>query len=167
MSRRLARYALLLLALCMLEATACTADRAGSRGENGFSTEANQVAALLANGGLRHACGSPPPLPATSILVLTARECLSCIDLGPMLRELARRDTALRTQIVTTQADAGEVCEYLGREKVRMRVLASDRITRPAQAKPVLRYVALDSTGRVTREAAALIPEILLDSITN
>jgi hypothetical protein len=89
------------------------------------------------------------------------------MDVAPALREFMRADTtaAASLGIVTTESDTLQVCEYLRREKVRLPVFTTPDFSRSAGASPLIRYVAFDSKGNVSREEHALIPAELLDKI--
>ncbi len=61
------------------------------------------------------ACGAPRSFTsARPILLLTARDCLSCRSVGYLLRQLGRRDAF---DVLTPEADAGAVCEFLAQER--------------------------------------------------
>lgn len=66
------------------------------------------------------ACGTNP-MPAPSHLVLiTARQCMSCRDVGHLLREIRRSYLPIgsRLEVAIAAGDTGVVCDFLRTERI-------------------------------------------------
>lgn len=162
-----ARVSRLVLIAALL--TACIADGEQAPGPTaeGVSREGLLIGSLVREQRLRLACGSARSARLKHAFVLTARECLTCLDVAPALREFMREDTiaAASLGIVTTEPDTLEVCEYLKREKVQVPVFSAREFSRSPEAPPVIRYLVFDRSGNVSREEHSAIPANLLDRI--
>jgi len=106
------------------------------------------------------ACG-PPSIPGQNVVVFaTADQCLSCLEVGALLRDLTRRGIpAPEAIIVTPAAHSREVCDYLRREKVRWRVVGiADEQLSEARAPRGIVYFELEPDGRIRRREHAATP---------
>lgn len=107
------------------------------------------ASAELAAAGLRRgagvaACGTEARIQAPATLVnLNAQQCLSCRDLGYMLRRLpAAGSTAFSAPVlVVPESDTAAVCPFLRQERIRLPVLSiPDRDRRIADARTLVMY---------------------------
>lgn len=94
------------------------------------------------------------------VVFATADLCLSCLQVGALLRDLARRGVpAAEAVVVTPAAHSREVCDYLRREKVRWRVvgIAEERLP-AARAPRGIVYFELEPDGGIRRREHAATP---------
>lgn len=80
-----------------------------------------KIAEALANTGVELGCGSPNEGVPAVFVTATMRHCLSCRGMGRLLRKLSqesRQDGGKSFWIVTPDGDAGDVCDFVRREKV-------------------------------------------------
>lgn len=113
------------------------------------------------------ACGPAPAAGRKVVVFATADLCLSCLEVGALLRDVTRRGVPVPDRaVVTPAAHAREVCDYLRREKVRWRVvgIAQERIP-AARAPRGLIYFELESDGRLRRREHAATPFELAELI--
>lgn len=105
-------------------------------------------------------CGPPPAAGRTVVVFATADLCLSCLEVGALLRDLARQGLpAAEAVVVTPAAHTREVCEYLRREKVRWRVVGIAEEALPAARAPRgIVYFELEPDGRIRRREHAATP---------
>jgi hypothetical protein len=105
-------------------------------------------------------CGPPPAAGPNVVVFATADLCLSCLEVGAMLRDLTRRGVpAPDRAVVTPAAHTREVCDYLRREKVRWRVVGIEEEQLPAARAPRgLVYFELEPDGRIRRREHASTP---------
>lgn len=105
-------------------------------------------------------CGPPPAAGPTVVVFATADLCLSCLEVGALLRDLTRRGVAAPDRaVVTPAAHAREVCDYLRREKVRWRVVGIAEEHLPADHAPRgIVYFELQADGRIRRREHAATP---------
>lgn len=90
----------------------------------------------------------------------TADLCLSCLEVGALLRDVARRGAPVPDRaVVTPAAHSREVCDYLRREKVRWRVVGIAEEDFPAARAPHgIVYFELEPDGRISRREQAATP---------
>jgi hypothetical protein len=94
------------------------------------------------------------------VVFATADLCLSCLEVGALLRDLDRRGPpAPDRTVVTPAAHSREICDYLRREKVRWRVvgIAADRLPE-ARAPRGIVYFEQEPDGRIRRREYAATP---------
>lgn len=105
-------------------------------------------------------CGPPPATGRNVVVFATADLCLSCLEVGALLRDLARRGIpAPEAVVVTPAAHSREVCDYLRREKVRWRVVGITEEHLPAARVPRgIVYFELEPDGRIRRREHAATP---------
>jgi hypothetical protein len=105
-------------------------------------------------------CGPPPAAGRNLVVFATADLCLSCLEVGALLRDIDRRGVpAPDHTVVTPAAHAGEVCDYLRREKVRWRVVGIAEEHLPvARAPRGIVYFELEPDGRIYRREHAATP---------
>lgn len=114
-----------------------------------------RIAVAVAAGRARAGCDRPAPATAPAALIaITARQCLSCLEVGAMLRDAERhaRGTGADMRVAAREDEAEEVCAFVGREKVRMPVLLL-----PPDAMPVV-----DSTSAGSLLYVVLNPDASL-----
>ncbi|HEU0014960.1 MAG TPA: hypothetical protein VFQ45_14830 [Longimicrobium sp.] len=150
--------------------TACGAgDGSGAR----IREPASPLAALTAEtlrvvrGTAQRACGPAPEVAAVQAVYLTADKCLSCLEIGAMMRELTRDAAAPgQTVVVAPAGHAGEVCGYLRREKVKVPVYAipGSRLGRSGPPGDLV-YFRLDAAGRLLERIAAFAPSDLTERL--
>lgn len=105
-------------------------------------------------------CGPPPAAGLNLVVFATADLCLSCLEVGSLLRDLTRRGApAPDRTVVTPAAHSREVCDYLRREKVRWRVvgIAEEHLS-AARAPRGIVYFELEPDGRIRRREHAATP---------
>lgn len=112
-------------------------------------------------------CGPPPAAGWNVVVFATADLCLSCLEVGALLRDLTRRGVpAPDRTIVTPAAHVREVCDYLRREKVRWRVVGIAEEDLPAVRAPRgIVYFELEPDGRIRRREHAATPIELAEII--
>ncbi len=105
-------------------------------------------------------CGPPPAAGETVVVFATANQCLSCLEVGALLRDVTRRGVFVPDRVVVTPAaHSREVCEYLRREKVRWRVVGIAEEHLPAARAPRgIVYFELEPDGRIRRREHAATP---------
>lgn len=102
----------------------------------------------------------------SELVLVTARACLSCRGIGHLIRRISRDDRGGAPLIVIPAADAGDVCPFLKRERIRNGVIAvSDDLFPGAAVGTTVIVAALDSTGSLRsavsgRESADLVPAV-------
>lgn len=87
---------------------------------------AAQIARVVAARQTQDGCDRPASSRTPGALIaVTARQCLSCLHVGPLLRDAERDARRMSTdlRIVARQDEAQEVCEFVRREKVRLPVV--------------------------------------------
>lgn len=106
------------------------------------------------------ACGPAPAAGRNVVVFATADLCLSCLEVGALLRDVTRRGVpAPDRAVVTPAAHAREVCDYLRREKVRWRVVGIAEEHFPAARAPRgIVYFELEPDGRIRRREHAPTP---------
>lgn len=106
------------------------------------------------------ACGPAPAAGPSVVVFATADLCLSCLEVGALLRDITRRGVAVADRaVVTPAAHAREVCDYLRREKVRWRVVGIAQERLPAARTPRgIVYFELEPDGRIRRREHAAVP---------
>lgn len=125
------------------------------------SHTAERIAQAVAAGRTQAGCDQPAPAGAPgAFITVTARQCLSCLHVGPLLRDAERdaRRTGADLRVAARQDEAQEVCEFVRREKVRLPVvlLPDDAIPRADSTRAGdLLYVQLkpDATVALVRSA--------------
>ena len=125
------------------------------------SRTAERIAQAVAAGGARSGCDRPASTgPPGALITVTARQCLSCLHVGPLLRDAERdaRRTRADLRVAARQDEAQEVCEFVRREKVRLPVVLvpDDAIPRADSTRAGnLLYVQLkpDATVALVRSA--------------
>lgn len=105
-------------------------------------------------------CGPPPAADRNVVVFATADLCLSCLEVGVLLRDLTRRGVSAPDRVVATPAaHSREVCDYLRREKVRWRVVGIAEKYFPAAGAPRgIVYFELEPDGRISRREQAATP---------
>lgn len=108
-------------------------------------------------------CGPPPAAGGNLVVFATADLCLSCLEVGAMLRDLTRSGPpAPDRAVITPAAHSREVCDYLRREKVRWRVVGIAEKDLPATRAPRgVVYFELEPDGRIRRREHAATPREL------
>jgi hypothetical protein len=106
------------------------------------------------------ACGPPPSAGRNVVVFATADLCLSCLQVGAVLRDMTRQGVSAPDRtVVTPAAHSREVCDYLRREKVRWRVVGIAESRLPAaQAPRGIVYFELEADGRIRRREHAATP---------
>jgi hypothetical protein len=105
-------------------------------------------------------CGPPPVAGENVVVFATADLCLSCLEVGRLLRDIARQGIpAQEAVVVTPAAHSREVCDYLRREKVRWRVvgIAEERLPEAHTPRAIV-YFELQADGRTRRREHAPTP---------
>jgi hypothetical protein len=128
------------LAACGQPATQTALTRSEQQSEARLT--ATRVAEKLA-GAPVSACGSgsAPPMVGVAVMI-NARQCLSCRDLGYMLRRL-KTHVAGSPVVVVPAADTPAICPYLRQERVRLPVLAlPDEDRTLADTRTLMLYTA-------------------------
>jgi hypothetical protein len=112
-------------------------------------------------------CGPPPAAGRNVVVFATADLCLSCLEVGALLRDLTRRGVSAPDRaVVTPAAHSREVCDYLRREKVRWRVVGIAEEHLPAARAPRgIVYFELEPDGRIRRREHAATPHELAEVI--
>ena len=105
-------------------------------------------------------CGSPAVEGRNVVVFATADMCLSCLEVGALLRDLTRRGVPVPDRaVVTPAAHTREVCDYLRRQKVRWRVVGIAEEDLPATHAPRgIVYFELEPDGRIRRRERAATP---------
>jgi hypothetical protein len=105
-------------------------------------------------------CGPPPAAGRNTVVFATADLCLSCLEVGALLRDITRRGVPAPDRVVVTPAaHSREVCDYLRREKVRWRVIGIAEEDLPAGRVPRgIVYFELEPDGRIRRREHAATP---------
>lgn len=113
------------------------------------------------------ACGPPPAAGRNVVVFATADLCLSCLQVGALLRDVTRRGAAAPDRaVVTPAAHAREVCDYLRLEKVRWRVVGiPEEHLSAARAPRGIVYFELEADGRIRRREHAATPLQLAEII--
>lgn len=112
-------------------------------------------------------CGPPPAGGVNVVVFATADLCLSCLEVGALLRDLTRQGVPAPDRAVVTPAShAREVCDYLRREKVRWRVvgIAEDRLAASRTPRGIV-YFELEPDGRIRRREHAATPHDLAAAV--
>lgn len=79
------------------------------------------VADALQRGSYRSACGRTPNAPfPRAVILINAHQCLSCRDLGYMMRRISESlgEAEHRTMIVLPARDTAAVCAFLRQERI-------------------------------------------------
>lgn len=115
------------LAACADEAGAGPPNLAVQR-EEAMESAAGFTGALR-SGAVVGACGAAAPARAPTVAVLVnARQCLSCRDLGYMLRRLpAHLHPGADAVLVTPASDTAAVCPFVRQERIKLPVVATTR----------------------------------------
>lgn len=94
------------------------------------------------------------------VVFATADLCLSCLEVGALLRDLTRRGiSAPDRAVLTPAAHSRQVCDYLRPEKVRWRVVGIAEEHLPAALAPRgVVYFELEPDGRIRRREHASTP---------
>lgn len=104
-------------------------------------------------------CGPPTTSGPTMVVFATADLCLSCLEVGALLRDLTRQGPFVPDRAVLTPAAHAEVCDYLRREKVRWRVVGIAEEHLPGARTPRgIVYFELEQDGRIRRREHAATP---------
>lgn len=99
------------------------------------------------------ACAAASAVPTRHLLLVNAHLCLSCRDVGYLVRHLAA-DSSPRlngaVQLVVPATDTAEVCAFLRSERIPLpsRVL-SRRASRAVGESRLIGYARLDPNGRI------------------
>lgn len=112
-------------------------------------------------------CGPAPAAGRNVVVFATADLCLSCLEVGALLRDVTRRGVPVPDRaVVTPAAHAREVCDYLRREKVRWRVVGIAQERLPAARAPRgIIYFELEPDGSIRRREHAATPFELAELI--
>jgi hypothetical protein len=105
-------------------------------------------------------CGPPPAAGLNAVVFATADLCLSCLEVGALLRDITRRGVPAPDRVVVTPAaHSREVCDYLRREKVRWRVvgIAEEDLSAGRVPRGIV-YFELEPDGRIRRREHAATP---------
>lgn len=119
------------IVLAVILANACSRHSESLQGGEVAPTHtAKTIAAAITHARAERVCRTQSPGgPPQSVIALTAKQCLSCLDVGNLLREAQRHaaqvQTDLRVAVASDEVD--EVCAFMSREKVRLPVLAIPR----------------------------------------
>jgi len=109
--------------------------------------------------GRAFACGTRSPGDSPdAVFPVTAGQCLSCLEVGGMLRQVARqaRKAHSTTWVGVPPGDTAEVCSFLKREKVALPVvLLPSRAYPDPEITSDLLYLRLDSAGALAGVEAA------------
>jgi hypothetical protein len=105
-------------------------------------------------------CGPPSVAGRNLVVFATADLCLSCLEVGALLRDITRRGVPAPDRAVVTPAShSREVCDYLRREKVWWRVVGIAEAQLPATRAPRgIVYFELEPDGRIRRREHAATP---------
>ena len=150
MTRSLVELGVLLFLLTACERSKPDVGRVASSGA-APPKQAAAIARVVAAGGAAPACGAPA-LPRTSFtaIAVTSKQCLSCLDVGGLLRE-AQRDTRRNGEnlwVLSSEADTADVCAFVRREKARLPVMFVADTSFPREERPGdLLLMSFDSTG--------------------
>jgi hypothetical protein len=113
------------------------------------------------------ACGADVPARPASLILVTARHCLSCKDVGRLLRGVLQASPdSMALQLVVPAPDTGPVCAFLREERIRLpvRVLSSSS-SAEIDGSPPIGYARLDSSGAIvdsalSRDGLALLSDL-------
>lgn len=95
---------------------------------------------------------------AGGVIILTTRLCLSCKNVGFLLRTMAGGDSigSRHTRLVVPSADTTAICQFLREEKLVLPTIALGENAFPDVARPLLlAYFELDSAGGVVDSVIA------------
>jgi hypothetical protein len=128
---------------------------------------ASTMVQAFRSGEIAGACGSPAPSGALSALVLVnARQCLSCRDLGYMLRRLpGQLRQGVAPLLVTPAADTVAVCPFVRQERIRIPVVAVTRNTPELENAAILMLATLGRDTTVESVHFALRGSDLLERL--
>lgn len=161
----------ILVAATLSLASGCSERSASAAGNKTGSTAstASAIALAITEGRASTAClGASSDQSPESVVALTAKQCLSCIDVGSLLRQAqrdAKRDQKdLRVAVASDEAE--EVCAFMQREKVRLPVLAIPKDEFPrGETVGELLYFEATPDGKVARLEVAPTGEQLLEKM--
>ena len=129
---------------------------------------ARVTAALPALPAASACSGQPIEAEPMVVAPVTGRQCLTCLAVGNVLRESARRTggagDAARVWVVAPTRDSAVVCGYMREEKIRLPVILVSRSVIPSyeEAERDLTVVALGPNRTVTAVARSADPDSLL-----
>lgn len=147
---------LFLVVPCLSMLAACSPDSSSKAavspplGQDAFGVSANRLQRVFSAGFVTDACSEnlPPDRPRL-VLVVSARTCLGCRDVGFIAREMVKIGLSQRLGFVvaTTPADAKPVCMYLKQERVTASVVAVEEAGFPNDQSSDGVIMLLSSTG--------------------
>lgn len=149
--------------LCLVVAAACGSSSPGAGGaasaDAGPAEQAASIARAVAAGRVVSACGATPPSRVPfDVVAVTSNQCLSCLDVGGLLRE-AQRDIGRsggNLWVLSSRADTADVCRFVRAEKIRLPVLFVADTSFPRGDRPGhLLLMSFDSAGVLTRTKTA------------
>jgi len=115
------------------------------------------------------ACASAPAAPPGHLLLVTARLCLSCRDVGYLIRQImADSGTRMRgvLQLAVPSSDTALLCDFLREERIHLPVrVLSDEASRAVERSPLIGYAVLDASGALADSVLSTDALFLLKSI--
>ena len=122
-----------------------------------------------ASEGRPTACSAAPIGRPRRLLLLTARLCLSCRDVGYLIRQIMA-DSGARPlgvlQIAVPSSDTALVCEFLRGERIHLPVrVLSEKASRSVERSTLLGYALLDASGALADSVLSADGLSLLESI--
>ena len=147
-----------LLGIGVLFALAGLDWRAASRREEGTQAvfaALREAHAITAPAG---ACGTHPEPAPSHLVLITARQCMSCRDVGHLLREIRRShlsSPADHPELAVVARDTGVICDFLRAERIPLavRLLAAHAATHLSDSAPIA-YARFDGPNMTDSLAA-------------
>lgn len=143
------------LALCLLATAACTSGPpavSSERQAKELRASSERVLLGMQSSQLRPACGKESRQPITAFLAVTARQTLSCRDVGFLARDAAERVQRRggRFAVVIPSQDTALVCDFLRRERVTAPIFhAPQHVFPEEEITRRLAFVSLDAEGEL------------------
>lgn len=112
--------------MLVIVASACETD-SGASAPATLDTAVERMVVISAQSGVTPACGRPPASHSIkAIVAASAESCLSCKNLGGIIRQYMRTTGLQQEQLmlITPVADTSVVCEYLHHERLPIPVIA-------------------------------------------
>lgn len=123
-----------------------------AREGTGLNGTGEGISSYLSEGNVQFGCAAEPAreLP-DEMIVVTAEQCLSCLGVGEMLRDVAReaRSRQSSTWIGIPAADTAAACPFFRREKITSPVVLLHRRALPNTDFDLL-YLRWDSSRQLT-----------------
>jgi hypothetical protein len=142
--------------LCLV--AACGRSPGSDPAASSVAPPAEQAAAIaraVSAGRAAPACGaSALPLAGFDAIAVTSKQCLSCLEVGGLLREAQRdvRRNGGMLWVLSSQADTADVCAFVRKEKVRLPVVFVADTSFPRGEQPGdLLLMSFDSAGALKR----------------